>query len=218
MVDLATTVPQPPLLTVTEVAVGEETADVTNIVDGDTIDVQMNGQSFRVRYIGMDTPERGELFYNEAREANRQLVEGQTVTMVKDVSETDRYGRLLRYIYLKDGTFVNAELVRQGYAQVATFPPDVRFQETYLELEREARQAGRGLWGEAAVPLPTAPLPEIVEGETAECFCTSNQYNCSYFTTHAAAQACYNFCWQETGRDVHQLDGDSDKVACESLP
>jgi micrococcal nuclease len=77
---------------------------VTNIVDGDTIDVTIGGTTYRVRYIGMDTPERGDYFFSEATEANRVLVEGQQVILVKDVSETDRYGRLLRYVYLEDGS------------------------------------------------------------------------------------------------------------------
>jgi endonuclease YncB( thermonuclease family) len=111
-------------------------ATVTYIVDGDTIDVALGGTTYRVRYIGMDTPERGDYFCSEATEANRAPVEGQQVILVKDVSETDRFGRLLRYVYLEDGTFVNAELVRQGYAVIATFPPDVRHQELFLELER----------------------------------------------------------------------------------
>jgi hypothetical protein len=71
-------------------------ATVTYIVDGDTIDVAIGGTTYRVRYIGMDTPERGDYFFSEATEANRALVEGQQVILVKDVSETDRYGRLLR--------------------------------------------------------------------------------------------------------------------------
>ncbi len=96
----------------------------------------------------MDTPERGDPFFDEATEANRALVEGQTVFLVKDVSETDRYGRLLRYVYLQDGTFVNAELVKQGFAVIATFPPDVRHQELFLTLQQEAREAGRGLWSD----------------------------------------------------------------------
>jgi len=103
----------------------------------------------------MDTPEKGELFFSEAAEANRQLVEGKTVFLEKDVSETDRYGRLLRYVYLEDGTFVNAELVRLGYAQIATFPPDVKYQDFFLQLQTKARNAGRGLWGK---PAPTATL------------------------------------------------------------
>ena len=142
---------------VTQPAVPDgDLAAVTRIIDGDTIEVTLDGVSYRVRYIGMDTPERGDFFFSEATEANRQLVEGALVILVKDVSETDRYGRLLRYVYLADGTFVNAELVRQGYAVGATFPPDVRHQALFLALEREARAAGRGLW---AQPFDGDPDP-----------------------------------------------------------
>lgn len=87
----------------------------------------------------MDTPERGDAFFGEATQANRELVEGETFRLVKDVSETDQFGRSLRYVYLADGTFVNAELVRQGFAQAATFPPDVAHQELFSELQAEAR-------------------------------------------------------------------------------
>jgi micrococcal nuclease len=121
-------------------------ATVTQIIDGDTIDGATGGTTYRVRYIGMDTPERGDYFFSEATEANRAMVEGRQVILVKDVSETDQYGRLLRYVYLEDGTFVNAELVRQGYAVIATFPPDVRHQELFLEREWIAWEAGRELW------------------------------------------------------------------------
>jgi endonuclease YncB( thermonuclease family) len=138
-----------------------ELATVTRIIDGDTIEVTIDGQSYRVRYIGMDTPERGQPFADLATEANRQLVEGQSVRMVKDISETDRYGRLLRYVYLQDGTFVNAELVRQGYAQIATYPPDVQFQAHFLELQQQAREAAVGLWADVAQapPEPTEASP-----------------------------------------------------------
>ena len=80
-------------------------------------------------------------------------MENQTVVLVRDVSETDRYGRLLRYVYVGD-VFVNAELVRRGYAQVATYPPDVEFADYFVQLQREAREAGRGLW---ATPTPAPP-------------------------------------------------------------
>ncbi len=147
-------------------------AQVVRVIDGDTIEVMIEGQSYRVRYIGMDTPERGDPFFQEATDANARLVANQTVTLVKDVSETDRYGRLLRYVYLADGTFVNAELVRQGYALVATYPPDVAHQELFVALQQEAREAEVGLWGEgnaaavgatevAVVPIepPVSPTP-----------------------------------------------------------
>jgi len=126
-----------------------EWAQVTKIVDGDTIYVAGNR---KVRYIGMDTPEthhptKGLQPYGiEATEANRRLVEGQRVLLVKDVSETDRYGRLLRYVFLPDGTFVNLKLVEDGYARVATFPPDVEYADLFLQAERKAREGNRGLW------------------------------------------------------------------------
>jgi micrococcal nuclease len=122
-------------------------------VDGDTIEVEIEGESYKVRYIGIDTPELHhptkpvEYYAQEAYEKNRELVEGKTVFLEKDVSETDQYDRLLRYVYVGD-TFVNAYLVQQGYALVSTYPPDVKYQERFLELQREAREAGRGLWGE----------------------------------------------------------------------
>lgn len=182
-----------------------ETAVVTEVVDGDTIGVEIDGRSHRVRYIGVNTPERGDPFYDEATAANRELVGGETVRLVQDVSETDQYGRLLRYVYLPDGTFVNAALVRQGVAQAATFPPDVAHQEEFTALQEEARAAGRGLWAEVPADAP--------------CTCGRNRYNCPDFETQTAAQACYDYCWEETGGDVHRLDGgNNDGVACESLP
>jgi len=124
---------------------------VTRVVDGDTIHVRIAGQDRTVRYIGMDTPETVDprrpvqAFGKEASARNRQLVAGKTVRLEKDVSETDRYGRLLRYVYV-DGRMVNAVLVEEGYARAATFPPDVKHKDLFLRLEREARSANRGLW------------------------------------------------------------------------
>ncbi|MDD5511133.1 MAG: thermonuclease family protein [Dehalococcoidales bacterium] len=121
-------------------------AQVVRIIDGDTIEVNIYGSSYKVRYIGIDTPEVGQPCSAEATAANRALVEGKTVHLEKDVSETDKYGRLLRYVYVGQ-TMVNAELVRQGYAHVYTYPPDVKYNEQFLDLEREAREEGRGCWG-----------------------------------------------------------------------
>ena len=128
-----------------------EIVRVERVIDGDTI-VVAGGE--RVRYIGMDTPEMGthprECFAEQSTAKNAELVEGQEVALRMDVSERDRYKRLLRYVYLLDGTFVNAALVQQGYATAATFPPDVLFSTTFTTLEQEARSAGVGLWGTCA--------------------------------------------------------------------
>lgn len=98
-----------------------------------------------MRYIGIDTPEKGEFYYEEATRANRELVEGKKVRLERDVSERDKYGRLLRYVYV-NGVFVNAELVRQGYARATAYPPDTKYQSLLEQKEREARGARKGIW------------------------------------------------------------------------
>lgn len=120
-----------------------ETARVVNVVDGDTIDVMLNGARVPVRYIGINTPERDETCYNEAREANRALVGGATVTLVADAEDTDQYGRLLRYIYVGD-VFVNAELVEAGFAEVVRYRPNDAQFNLLRNLEIMATDAGRG--------------------------------------------------------------------------
>lgn len=127
-------------------------ARVVRVVDGDTIKVTVGGKEVTVRYIGINTPETVDPrrpvqpFGKEASERNKNLVEGKLVRLEKDVSETDRFGRLLRYVYVNDD-MVNATLVREGFAHAVSFPPDVKYQDMFRQLEREAREAKRGLWG-----------------------------------------------------------------------
>jgi micrococcal nuclease len=135
-------------------------AQVVKVVDGDTIRVKIDGETYTVRYIGIDTPETVhpskpvEWMGPEAKRMNEQLVGGQTVLLEKDVSETDQYGRLLRYVYVDD-LMVNRELVRLGFAQISTYPPDVKHVNTLLIAQEEAREAERGLWGTPPTPTPT---------------------------------------------------------------
>ncbi len=127
---------------------------VVRVVDGDTIHVRIGDRVEKVRYIGVNTPEvhhptKGEEpGGREASEVNRRLVTGKHVRLELDVQERDRYGRLLAYVWAGE-IMVNAELVRLGYAQVMTIPPNVRYQEMFVKLQREAREAGRGLWRRA---------------------------------------------------------------------
>ncbi|MCX5726222.1 MAG: thermonuclease family protein [Candidatus Saganbacteria bacterium] len=124
------------------------TIKVERVVDGDTIKL-VNGE--KARYIGIDTPETKhprkpvQYFGKEASEANRKLVEGKTVRLEFDVQQRDKYGRILAYVYVGD-IFVNAWLVENGFAQVSTYPPNVKHQELFLKLQREAREKNRGLW------------------------------------------------------------------------
>ena len=116
-----------------------EQAQLIRVIDGDTIDVRVNGVEQRVRYIGMNTPERDEPCYQDARNYNSDLIQGQELTLVKDQSETDQFGRLLRYVYI--GNFlVNRELVKQGYAEAVLYEPDGRFFLEFSQLEQAAAQ------------------------------------------------------------------------------
>lgn len=133
---------------------------VTRVIDGDTFEIA-GGE--HVRLIGVNTPEihhptKGiEPYGKEAAAFTKKLLEGKYVRLEKDVQERDRYGRLLAYVYLVDGTFVNAELLRQGYAQVMTVPPNVRHQEEFLRLQAEAREQKRGLWADTVTPEESSP-------------------------------------------------------------
>ncbi len=132
-----------------------QTARVTRVIDGDTIEIE-GGQ--KVRYIGIDTPEtvdpRREVgcLGKEASLRNSELVSNQLIYLEKDVSETDRYGRLLRYVYLAtESASVNEQLVAEGFATVVSYPPDVKYQEKFRVAEATAREAKRGLWQEDLV-------------------------------------------------------------------
>ena len=135
-------------------AAGESAkAEVMRVVDGDTIEVSVDGQVQDVRYIGVDTPESVtpgepvECFGRRAGAFNERLVGGREVTLRFDRELRDRYGRLLAYVYV-GSRLVNAELVRRGYARTLTIAPNDSRAGLLARLEREAGQAGRGLWGD----------------------------------------------------------------------
>jgi micrococcal nuclease len=127
-------------------------AYVTRAVDGDTIEVRLDGELEDVRYIGVDTPETVkpdtpvQCFGERASHFDHRLVEHRRVRLLFGVERRDVYGRLLAYVYLGK-RFVNAELVRRGLARTLTIPPNDRFAPLFERLERRAARAGRGLWG-----------------------------------------------------------------------
>ena len=138
---------------------------MVRVVDGDTIIVDRGQGKERVRYTGVDTPESVkpdtpvEFMAKEASAANEAMVAGREVLLERDISDRDGYDRLLRYVWIEDPgrpsglLLVNLALVAQGFAQVVTYPPDVRYTDAYLEAQRTARAQGLGLWGDAT-PAP----------------------------------------------------------------
>ena len=128
---------------------------VTRVIDGDTVELN-TGE--RLRYIGMDTPEfdyknkQHDCFAWEAKQANVKLVLNKKVRLEKDVSDKDKYERLLRYVYVKNKNnkeiMINEYLVRQGFAMLATYPPDVKYVELFKEAQKQAREKNKGFWKE----------------------------------------------------------------------
>lgn len=213
---------------------GESTQDlflVTKVVDGDTIQLE-DGRV--VRYIGVDTPETKDprkpvqCFGDKASEENKKLVEDKMVKLEKDISETDRYDRLLRYVYVDDPStgsgqaiFVNDYLVKEGFARSSSYPPDVKYQEVFRASEEEARNMDKGLWSECANSIKqtttpsSQPSPTVTNNSNIEC--NKNAYNCSSFKTQTEAQNVFDTCGG-TSNDIHKLDRDGDGRVCETLP
>jgi micrococcal nuclease len=203
-----------------------QVATVISVTDGDTIKVEIGGETFDVRYIGVSTPEihgAVEWYGAEAHGANRRLVEGREVVLEKDVSETDRYGRLLRHVWVADGSgwlLVNAELVRQGVAQVTTYPPDVKYvDEVYLPAQATAVAGGIGLWAPQPTPVPTpAPIVPLVPQNNCE-----PSYPDFCLAIGTADLDCgdvqwrrFTVLWNVANPDPHRFDGEGDGIGCES--
>ena len=161
-------------------AVNLEKATVAKVVDGDTLAVNVAGEEKRVRLILVDTPES--VHPDESRNTEygkmasdftaSQIKAGQTIYLQKDVSETDKYGRLLRYVWLEPPADVedeaevrakmyNAKLLLEGYAQISTYPPDVKYADIFTKFQREARDGDKGLWGVKEEPAETVAAPPV---------------------------------------------------------
>lgn len=162
-----------PTITITPTIINySEPVKVIRVVDGDTIEIEGN---IKVRYIGINTPEfirdttgkkTGEdCFAQESYLENKKLVEGKTVRLEKDISETDKYGRLLRYVYINDPStssgqviFVNDYLIKNGFAKIMTIKPDIKFSQQFKIEEKEAKQNNLGIWKNCPIATPTKHL------------------------------------------------------------
>jgi micrococcal nuclease len=205
-----------------------QAAPVTRVVDGDTIHVTLDGRDQAVRLTGVNTPETVapnqpvECYGREASDFTKAHLTGKTVSLEKDVSETDRFGRLLRYAWL-DGALFNETLVREGYAQVSTFPPDVKYVERFLAAQRAAQAERKGLWGAcpAAQPPPPAPPPPAPPAPTPAP--QPRTCDASYPTVCIPPPPPDLDCgdiphkrFKVLPPDPHRFDADKDGIGCET--
>jgi len=207
---------------------------VIRVIDGDTIKIE--GDKV-VRYIGIDTPETVhpskpvQCYGKEASDKNRELVEGKEIKLEKDVSETDKYGRLLRYIWLDD-MLVNEYLVREGYAQSSSYPPDIKYQDRFIEAQRQAREEKRGLWGDVCNPpqqtqsqtttstqntqSTTSQVAPPTQTQTQPSNQTSGSYACDCSKTCSQMSSCAEAQYQLNVCGCTRRDADKDGIACDA--
>lgn len=128
----------------------KQTTLVTRVIDGDTIEIE---EKIKVRYIGINSPEVEQCFANESYMENKKLVEGKTIVLIKDVSDKDKYGRLLRYVYVGDPStssgqviFVNDYLIKNGFAKLMMIKPDIKYYQEFKADEKQAKENNLGIW------------------------------------------------------------------------
>ncbi len=204
---------------------------VTKVVDGDTIAIDMNGRTETLRLIGINTPETVdprrpvECFGKEASANAKSLLTGVRVRLEGDSSQDarDKYGRMLAYVFLDDGTNFNELMIREGYAYEYTYHFPYKYQREFKEAQRMAKEGGMGLWADGACgqrnisAISTPPPVSVTTSTSGDNVCDKNTYNCSSFTTQKEAQTTFDACGG-SANDIHKLDSDKDGVVCEGLP
>ncbi len=182
-------------------------AQVVRVLDGITLEVQINDEIRRVRYLGVELPQQSGL----AEALNHQWTEHQTVRLIADPAVPPVDETALYYVLAGD-RFINAALIREGAALPALYPPGIACMEAFLQEEDRARAEGKGVWQDLLAHLPT---PAVSVGLTPSACDCSRRYTCADFTTRQEAQACFDTCGDYRNTT---LDPDHNGLACEELP
>lgn len=214
---------------------------VVNVVDGDTIDLLIDGKSQRLRLIGIDTPETVDprnpvqCFGIEASNKAKGLLTGQEVSLEDDPTQDnlDKYDRLLRYVFLKDGTFFNKLMITEGYAHEYTYDTPYKYQQEFKDAEKQASESKVGLWADNACPIPT-PAPIVVPKPTViiptvpaqkvsptvntPTANTQNTYRCDCSKTCTQISSCSEAQYLLNSCGCKARDADKDGIACDGAP
>lgn len=209
---------------------------VTRIVDGDTIDVNINGKIERIRLIGIDTPEildprkPVQCFGKEASEKAKNVLTGRKVSLESDTTqgERDKYDRLLRYLFLEDGTNFNMMMIAEGFAHEYTYSIPYKYQNEFKEAEKDAMNGNKGLWNPDAcveftpLPLPTVqyipPTQSPIQSQSSPNTYQSGGYSCDCGKTCPEISSCEEAQFQLNTCGCRQRDADHDGIACDSVP
>ncbi len=227
----------------------KELYQVTKIIDGDTIDIDINGKMERIRLIGIDTPEivdprkPVQCFGIEASKKAKEVLSNKKVLIESDPTQgdKDKYGRLLRYIFLEDGTSLNKTMILEGFAHEYTYKTPYKYQSEYKEAEKKSREGGKGLWADNVcvtptptnVPKPTSlptniptiyilptsvpQIPIYIPATQVPQVNTGGGYSCNCSKTCGAMESCDEAYYQLNNCGCSVRDGDHDGVPCESI-
>lgn len=209
---------------------------VTRIVDGDTIDVNINGKIERIRLIGIDTPETldprkpVQCFGKEAGDKAKEILTGKKVSLESDPTQgdKDKYDRLLRYVFLEDGTNFNQMMIEEGYAHEYTYAIPYKYQTEFKQAEKDARDGNKGLWNPDAcvsftpVPKPTvkyvSPTQSLIQPQDSTDIQSSGGFSCNCGKTCTEISSCEEAQFQLNSCSCKQRDADHDGIACDSAP
>lgn len=215
---------QPPSVLGTE---QKETFKVIKVIDGDTINVEINGKVETLRLIGIDTPETVDprkpvqCFGVEASNKAKEILNGKSVSLEADSTqgEKDKYGRLLRYIFLEDGSNFNKMMISEGYAYEYTYQSNpYKYQAEFKQAQKDAEAGKKGLWADNACPTNTsAPTSTAKPTTTQPGTSSNNSFTCAGKTTCGQMASCAEAEFYLNSCGVSRLDGDKDGVPCESL-
>lgn len=205
---------------------------VEKVVDGDTIDVTIKGKTERIRLIGMDTPETVDprtvvqCFGKEASDKSKATLAGVSVRLEQDATqgERDKYGRILAYVFLQDGTNFNKYMISEGYAHEYTYNVPYKYQQEFKAAQASASSADRGLWSpstcngdtSSAAPAPAAAAPKATAPAANASNCDPNYTPCIPNVSYDLDCADVGKQVRVIGTDTHRLDREGDGYGCES--
>lgn len=203
---------QPPASISIKATASQAKPMVTKIIDGDTVNILVNNQKDTIRIIGINSPETGECFNREATDKAREILNSKSVILEADSSQDnkDKYNRLLRYIFLSNGTNFGEFMIKNGFAKEYTYKVPYKYQSLYKKAEEEAKLGKRGIWADGVcVKAESTSKPQVSSG--------NQNYSCDCSKLCSQIQTCEEAYYQLNQCGCSKRDSDGDGIPCESI-